>query len=108
MNIYRIRFSNKLRKDSNTIKKIEEWNFEEEYVYDLTTDNHHFQAGVGSMIVHNTDSIFSCYRFREFTEQVDDETSLNLWKKMVNFAFTLIEPYFIEEEKINSEEIKEN
>jgi len=28
------------------------------YVYDLTTDNHHFQAGVGNMIVHNTDSIF--------------------------------------------------
>lgn len=27
------------------------------YVYDLTTENHHFQAGVGCMIVHNTDSI---------------------------------------------------
>ncbi|GBG29591.1 DNA polymerase delta catalytic subunit [Hondaea fermentalgiana] len=27
-------------------------------VYDLTTGNHHFQAGVGNMIVHNTDSIF--------------------------------------------------
>ncbi len=58
MNIYRIRFCNKLRKNSNKIKKIEEWKFDEDYVYDLTTDNHHFQAGVGSMIVHNTDSIF--------------------------------------------------
>ena len=28
-----------------------------EYVYDLTTWNHHFQAGVGSLIVHNTDSV---------------------------------------------------
>ena len=28
------------------------------YVYDLTTSNHHFQAGVGSLIVHNTDSCF--------------------------------------------------
>jgi len=28
------------------------------FVYDLTTDNHHFQAGVGSLIVHNTDSVF--------------------------------------------------
>lgn len=27
------------------------------YIYDLTTDNHHFAAGVGNMIVHNTDSI---------------------------------------------------
>lgn len=30
----------------------------DQYVYDLTTANHHFQAGIGSMIVHNTDSIF--------------------------------------------------
>lgn len=28
-----------------------------EYVYDLTTSNHHFQAGIGSLIVHNTDSV---------------------------------------------------
>ena len=30
----------------------------EGYVYDLTTDNHHFAAGIGNMIVHNTDSVF--------------------------------------------------
>jgi len=28
------------------------------YVYDLTTDNHHFAAGVGDLVVHNTDSIY--------------------------------------------------
>lgn len=28
------------------------------YVYDLTTENHHFAAGTGDVIVHNTDSIF--------------------------------------------------
>jgi DNA polymerase elongation subunit (family B) len=28
------------------------------YVYDLTTENHHFAAGVGDVIVHNTDSVF--------------------------------------------------
>jgi DNA polymerase elongation subunit (family B) len=28
------------------------------YVYDLTTENHHFAAGIGSLIVHNTDSVF--------------------------------------------------
>ncbi len=28
------------------------------FVYDLTTENHHFAAGVGNMIVHNTDSVF--------------------------------------------------
>jgi DNA polymerase elongation subunit (family B) len=33
-----------------------------EYVYDLTTDNHHFAAGIGNIIVHNTDSIFVNFR----------------------------------------------
>ena len=28
------------------------------YVYDLTTENHHFAAGIGNIIVHNTDSVF--------------------------------------------------
>jgi len=28
------------------------------FVYDLTTDNHHFQAGPDGLIVHNTDSLF--------------------------------------------------
>ena len=28
------------------------------YVYDLTTENHHFAAGIGKIICHNTDSIF--------------------------------------------------
>jgi DNA polymerase elongation subunit (family B) len=28
------------------------------YVYDLTTANHRFQAGIGTLVVHNTDSIF--------------------------------------------------
>ena len=27
-----------------------------EYVYDLETENHHFSAGVGHLVVHNTDS----------------------------------------------------
>jgi hypothetical protein len=29
-----------------------------DYVYDLTTENHHFSAGVGTLVVHNTDSVF--------------------------------------------------
>ncbi len=28
------------------------------FVYDLTTDNHHFSAGIGNIVVHNTDSIY--------------------------------------------------
>jgi len=45
------------RKNSIQIKKMYEIPYEG-YVYDLTTENHHFAAGVGQLIVHNTDSIF--------------------------------------------------
>ena len=62
-----------------------------EYVYDLTTTNHHFHAGVGSLIVHNTDSIFSCYRFRENLKPVFDDT-LPIWKNIVNFGYQLLAP----------------
>lgn len=34
------------------------------YVYDLTTDNHHFAAGIGNIIVHNTDSVFFTFNLQ--------------------------------------------
>ena len=37
------------------------------YVYDLTTENHHFAAGVGSIIVHNTDSVFFTFNLQDPT-----------------------------------------
>jgi DNA polymerase elongation subunit (family B) len=47
------------RKCPDSIKKIITLPVEEnQCVYDLTTDNHHFAAGIGNMIVHNTDSVF--------------------------------------------------
>ena len=56
--IYRITFSKSVfRKNPNAIKKIEIVSNYSGKVYDLTTENHHFHAGVGSMIVHNTDSV---------------------------------------------------
>jgi hypothetical protein len=70
-----------------------EWEKQEEYVYDLTTSNHHFQAGIGNIIVHNTDSNFSSYRFREDIEKVDDKESLIIWKEIVAFSKEFIKPY---------------
>jgi DNA polymerase elongation subunit (family B) len=35
------------------------------FVYDLTTENHHFAAGVGSLIVHNTDSVFFIFNLTD-------------------------------------------
>ena len=42
---------------STAIKKMETIEYTG-YVYDLTTRNHHFAAGIGNIIVHNTDSVF--------------------------------------------------
>jgi len=37
----------------------------EGFVYDLTTENHHFAAGIGNMIVHNTDSVFFTFNLEK-------------------------------------------
>lgn len=51
--------------DDNKIKKIYEISYpENEYVYDLTTENHHFAAGIGEIIVHNTDSVFFTFNLQ--------------------------------------------
>ena len=42
----------------NEIKEIIDLGYSDDYVYDLETENHHFAAGIGRMIVHNTDSTF--------------------------------------------------
>jgi DNA polymerase elongation subunit (family B) len=49
--------------NSGSIEKMIEIPYEG-YVYDLTTENHHFAAGVGNMIVHNTDSVFFTFNLQ--------------------------------------------
>lgn len=38
------------------VQEIKEWGTYRAHVYDLETENHHFAAGVGRLVVHNTDS----------------------------------------------------
>jgi DNA polymerase elongation subunit (family B) len=60
-NIFEIK-SDKIRPkdydDYNKITEINDLGFVDDYVYDLETDVGHFHAGVGSLIVKNTDSVF--------------------------------------------------
>ena len=44
--------------EAETVRDVETIAGYHGYVYDLTTENHHFAAGIGNMIVHNTDSVF--------------------------------------------------
>ena len=50
------------------------------YVYDLTTENHHFAAGIGNLIVHNTDSVFFKFNLvnKETGEQIVGHKALEL------------------------------
>ncbi len=67
MDIYRMTMTKRVqRKCADSIKKIITLPVEEnQYVYDLTTDNHHFAAGIGNMIVHNTDSVFFTFNLAD-------------------------------------------
>jgi DNA polymerase elongation subunit (family B) len=49
--------NNNLHEDASKIKKMYEIPYEG-YVYDFTTKNHKFQAGIGDIIASNTDSLF--------------------------------------------------
>ena len=64
-NVYRLTCTKlKQKREPNAIKKLYELPYTG-YVYDLTTANHHFHAGVGKMIVHNTDSLFINFNVRD-------------------------------------------
>ena len=59
-NVYRLTCTTSpQRKKENVVKKIESLGNTEQYVYDLETENHHFSAGIGRLIVHNTDCLMS-------------------------------------------------
>ena len=61
------------------IKKMEEIPYTG-YVYDLTTDNHHFAAGIGNLIVHNTDSVFFTFNLQnpETKEKIVGKDALEI------------------------------
>lgn len=53
----------------SSIQQIEELPQTTDYVYDLETENHHFAAGVGKLIVHNTDSIFIDFNLQKIEDK---------------------------------------
>ena len=65
--------------NKESIKLINEINYSG-YVYDLTTENHHFAAGVGNLIVHNTDSVFFTFNLsdKQTGEKIVGEKALEI------------------------------
>ena len=104
-NVYRITMTNlKQRKNPYAIKKIHTIDYTG-YVYDLTTENHHFAAGIGNLIVHNTDSVF--FTFNLQTPQGEPirgkealEITIELAKEAGHLASTFLKgPHDLEYEK---------
>jgi DNA polymerase elongation subunit (family B) len=75
------------------------------YVYDLTTDNHHFAAGVGNMIVHNTDSVFFTFNLKTLDgEDIRGQKALDITIELAQEAGELAtmflkKPHDLEYEK---------
>lgn len=44
--------------NENMCNKVLPISYNGKFVYDLETENHHFSAGVGKLVIHNTDSVF--------------------------------------------------
>jgi len=104
-NIYRTTMTkSKQRINPNAVKKMMEIPYQG-YVYDLTTENHHFAAGVGNMIVHNTDSVF--FTFNLQTPQGEPirgkkalEITIELAQQAGHLASTFLkQPHDLEYEK---------
>jgi len=78
----------------------------DDYVYDLTTDNHHFAAGIGNMIVHNTDSVFFTFNLKDPNTNKDVrgqkalEVTIDLAKEAGQLATQFLKaPHDLEYEK---------
>jgi DNA polymerase elongation subunit (family B) len=67
----------------------------EGYVYDLTTENHHFSAGIGSLIVHNTDSVFFTFNLEnhETGEKIKGKPALEMTIEIAQDAANLCTSY---------------
>lgn len=59
LNVYKILMEREYNRPEHKIKKIIDVSekYKDTYVYDFETENHHFHASVGNMIVHNTDGL---------------------------------------------------
>ena len=93
--IYRLNYSkNTPRKNKIAIKKIIDLPQYDDYVYDLTTENHHFAAGIGNMIVHNTDSVFFTFNLKdEHGEPVRGQKALEVTIELAKEAGHLATQY---------------
>ena len=82
----------KFRRIPNVVKKIVDIKIDnDEYIYDIQTKNHHFAAGVGQLVVHNSNYISfphlkTAHESWDYAEMVAAEVS-KLFPKPISLAF---------------------
>jgi hypothetical protein len=89
-NTYVLTYDPKDKTADNRIKSILEIPYND-YVYDLTTENHHFAAGIGNLIVHNTDSVFFTFNLEnaETGEKIVGKPALEMTIEIAQDAAAL-------------------
>ncbi len=83
LDIYRITCTNgKQRKNPCIIKKIMDlgYNNENDFVYDIETEEGRFGAGIGEIIVKNTDSVFIAFKLPKDMKPMSIEARTLCWK----------------------------
>ena len=108
--IYKLKIIKDKIVNENLIKSIDYLGYSNNYVYDLETESHHFAAGIGQLVVHNTDSLYiSCpdsyYKETDklyYTNQISKEEYNT---KLVTITFKAIEDIKI---KVNDYLYKNN
>jgi DNA polymerase elongation subunit (family B) len=88
------RSTDSLEQSVEVIQSMNEIQYEG-YVYDLTTENHHFAAGIGSLIVHNTDSVFFTFNLTnpETGEKIRGKPALEMTIEIAQEAAQLCTAY---------------
>lgn len=95
--IYRCNLTfKKQRQHPDKIKKIIDLGVLDEYIYDIETENHHFAAGIGRLVVHNSCMI----KFSNITKLDECFKVCKDLEKAVNEIFP--KPMYLELEKIYS------
>lgn len=98
--IYRCNLTlKKQRKSGEVIKKIIDLGVLDDYVYDIETENHHFAAGIGRLVVHNSCMI----KFSNINKITQLDECFKVCKELeekVNQIFP--KPMYLELEKIYS------
>jgi len=107
-NIYKLTrlktLNNKIINEKYQITKIEYVGNTSQYVYDLETESHHFAAGIGKLVVHNTDSLYISCPKEYYTDKDKEYYTNQISKEKYNTDLILITFKAIEDIKVKVNE----